>query len=59
VSFEHVRDEAQRKKLNEVGTNFDLSDEQVDLLIAAARQVLRESPDFQSFLERNRRRVGR
>ena len=59
VSFDHMPDEAQRKKLNEVGTNFDLSDEQVDLLIGAARQILRESPDFQSFLERNRRRGGR
>ena len=39
VSFEHVRDEAQRKKLNQVGTNFHISDEQVDLLIAAARQM--------------------
>jgi NTE family protein len=59
VSFDQVRDDAQREKLNQVGTNFDLGDEQVDLLIAAARQVLRESPDFQAFLERNRRRGGR
>jgi NTE family protein len=58
VSFEHARDAAQRKKLNQVGTNFHISDEQVDLLIAAARQILRESPDFQSFLERNRRGGG-
>jgi len=56
VSFDHMPDEAQRKKLNEVGTSFHLSDEQVDLLIAAGRQILRESPDFQSFLERNRSR---
>jgi NTE family protein len=43
VSFEQVRDDAQRKKLEDVGTNFDLSDEQVDLLITAAREILRES----------------
>ena len=59
VSFEHSRDDAQRKKLNEVRTSFHISDEQVDLLIAAARQVLRESPDFQSFLKRNRSHGGR
>jgi NTE family protein len=59
VSFDHMPDEAKRKKLNEVGTNFHISDEQVDLLIDAGRQILRESPDFQSFLGRNRRRAGR
>jgi NTE family protein len=59
VSFEQVRDEAQQKKLNEVGTSFALGDEQVGLLIAAARQILRESPGFQSFLKRNRSRGGR
>jgi NTE family protein len=58
VSFEQVRDDAQREKLNEVATNFDLSDDQVDLLIAAARQLVRESPEFQSFLERNRNRAA-
>ena len=59
VSFDGMPDEAKREKLNDVGTNFHISDEQVDLLIGAARQILRESPDFQSFLERNRRRAGR
>jgi NTE family protein len=59
VSFSHVKDDEQREKLNQVGTNFHISDEQVDLLVDSARQVLRESPEFQSFLERNRRRGGR
>ena len=59
VSFDGMPDEARREKLNEVGTNFHISDEQVDLLIDAGRQILRESPDFQSFLERNRSRAGR
>ena len=31
---------------------FDLSDEEIDHLIAAARKVLRESPEFQAFLKR-------
>ena len=39
---------------NSIGTNFDLSDEQVDRLIAAARQVLRESTEFQAFIDRSR-----
>ena len=32
---------------------FDLNDEQVDHLISAADQVLRESREFKEFLERN------
>lgn len=55
VSFDGMPDEARREKLNDVGTNFHISDEQVDLLIDASRQILRESPDFQTFIERNRR----
>jgi NTE family protein len=53
VSFESVRDDAERQSLNNIGTNFHLKDEQVDLLISAARKVLLESPEFQAFLERN------
>jgi NTE family protein len=52
VSFEEVKDEKQRAYLNDVGTNFSLKDKQVDALIAGARQVLRESPEFQAFLAR-------
>ena len=53
VSFESVRDDAERHFLNNIGTNFDLNDEQVDRLISAAGQVLRESREFKEFLERN------
>jgi hypothetical protein len=53
VSFESVRDDAERQSLNNIGTNFHLKDEQVDLLISAAGKVLHESPEFQAFLERN------
>jgi NTE family protein len=42
VSFDQVRDDSERDFLNSIGTNFDLSDEQVDRLIAAARKLLRE-----------------
>ena len=52
VSFNAVRDAEQRRALNEIGTNFDLGDEDVDLLITTAGQVVRESAEFQSFLQR-------
>ena len=54
VGFDAVKDDDEREFLNAIGTNFDLSDEQVDHLIAAARNVLRESEDFQDFIKLNR-----
>ena len=54
VSFNHVKDDDERNFLNGIGTNFNLSDEQVDRLIAAARKILRESEDFQAFIKLNR-----
>ena len=51
VSFEAVQDAAERKYLNTIGTNFNLSDKQVDHLIAAARKVLHESREFKAFLD--------
>ncbi len=56
VSIDVVRDKAERDYLNTIGTSFDLSDEEVDRLIAAARKVLRESPEFQTFLKRTQGR---
>jgi NTE family protein len=50
VSFDAVQDEADREALNQIGTNFSLSDEEVDRLIAAGRSVLRASPQFQESL---------
>ena len=52
VSFNVVRDEDQRQALNNIGTNFHLDDDAVDLLIKAAGEVLRESSEFQAFLKR-------
>jgi NTE family protein len=54
VSFNQVRDDSERDFLNSIGTNFDLSDEQVDRLIAAARKVLRESTELKAFIESSR-----
>lgn len=50
VSINQVRDDDEREFLNGIGTNFDLKDDEVDRLIAAARKVLRESKEFQAFL---------
>ena len=36
--------------LNSIPTSFDLSDEQVDKLIATGRELLRNNPDFQRLL---------
>lgn len=57
VSFAGVHNDDDRNRLEEIGTNFSLSDEQVDLLIASARQVLRQSSTFQDFLKVNSRQV--
>ncbi len=54
VSFDQVHDDGERDFLNGIGTNFDLNDEQVDRLIEAARKVLRESKELQSFLKLSR-----
>ena len=52
VSFNAVHDADQRQALNDIGTNFDLKDEEVDLLISTADEVLRASPEFRTFLDR-------
>ena len=53
VSFSSVADDEERKFLNNIGTNFHLSDKEVDHLIAAARRILRDAPEFKAFLEYN------
>lgn len=58
VSFDEVKDETERQLLNNIGTSFHLKDEEVDHLIAAAGKVLRESPEFQTFLALNKAGVG-
>ncbi len=50
VSFDAVRDEARRHALNQIGTNFSLDDEEVDLLIEAGSSLLRSSPGFQELV---------
>ena len=52
VSFNQVHDKDQRQVLNNIGTNFDLKGDEVDLLIKSAGEVLRGDPEFQAFLKR-------
>jgi len=55
VSIDAVRDDAEHNFLNTIGTNFDLSGEEVRL-ISAARKVLHKSPEFKAFLKRTQGR---
>ena len=50
VTFDMLEDEAERRDLNRIPSNFALSDEQVDRLRAAGRKLLRESPEFRRLL---------
>ncbi|MBN8548849.1 MAG: patatin-like phospholipase family protein [Deltaproteobacteria bacterium] len=51
VDFDKVNDPAERLFLNEIGTNFDLNDKQVDQLISSAGMLLRGSKELQAFLK--------
>lgn len=59
VRFAGVPDENDRNRLYNIGTNFNLSDEEVDILISSARQALRDSEEFQDFLSENRQIMER
>ena len=50
VSLARVIDPDERRYLRRIETSFNLSDEKVDRLIRAARQVLRESPNLSGAL---------
>ena len=50
ISFDAVKDPAERERLMNLPTSFALPAEDVDLLRAAAAQLLRESADYQSLL---------
>jgi NTE family protein len=54
VSFNQVKNDDERNRLNEIGTNFNLNDDEVDLLISSARKVVLQSPALQAFLAENR-----
>jgi NTE family protein len=60
IDFREVQDPDRRRFLNQTPTNFNLSDEQVDRLIEAGGELLRNNPEFQrllSDLEADRRQT--
>ncbi|MEP6389437.1 MAG: patatin-like phospholipase family protein [Halioglobus sp.] len=50
LNFSSVKDPQQRAFFNTVPTSFDLSDEQVDRLIEAGGELLRENPEYRRLL---------
>jgi NTE family protein len=50
LGFEDIEDPEERKFFQSLPTSFSLPDTTVDRLIAVARRLLRESPDYQAFL---------
>jgi len=50
ISFRDIQQPETRSFLNKIPTSFSLSDEQVDRLIAAGRELLRNNTDFQQLL---------
>ena len=50
MGIQDVRQPEMLNYLNTIPTNFSLSDEQVDRLIAVGRQLLRNNPDYKRFL---------
>jgi NTE family protein len=50
LGIEDIRQPAEQHYLNHIPTSFSLSDEQVDRLIKAGRELLRNNPDYKRFL---------
>ena len=50
ISFRDIQQPERQVFFNRIPTSFSLSDEQVDELIEAGRELLRKNPDFQQFL---------
>jgi NTE family protein len=51
VSFQALKDKAERHYLNHLPTSFSLPSEAVDRLRAAAGKIILDSPDFQEMLK--------
>jgi len=51
VSFQALKDDAEREFLNAQPTSFVLTDEAVDRLRAAAGKIIMDSPEFQRLLK--------
>jgi NTE family protein len=51
VQFDDVKDQQEKDFLNAISTSFSLKDDQVDALIKAGRELLRNNPTFQQILK--------
>ena len=59
LSFERVKDAAERTYLDRVPTAFTLSTEQIERLRKAARGLVEESPELRTFLEQSAKSARR
>ena len=50
IGFRDIQHPEQRRFFNNVPTSFSLTDEQVEKVIAAGRELLRSNPDYQRFV---------
>jgi len=57
VTFDHIRLDDASSILNNMPTSLELSNNEVDQLIAAARLILRHEPNFKAFKEENQGRL--
>jgi NTE family protein len=53
VSFESIKTQTLKSYFNNLPTSLELSDHEVDMLIGAGRELLRNEPRFKHFLEAN------
>jgi NTE family protein len=54
VSFSSVKSRHEKDFFNSLPTSLELRDAEVDQLIRAGRELLRQNPDYQAFLRANR-----
>jgi NTE family protein len=54
LTFDQVKDQSLRAKLEQIPTAYVLPQDQVDLLVKTAGQLLRNHPQFKGFLDRVR-----
>lgn len=51
LSFDHIKDPKIRKRLKDLGTNYHLAADEVDLLKRAARELLRDSAQYRELVD--------
>jgi NTE family protein len=51
LDFDDIADTDRRRYFHGMATSFALPSEEVDSLIAAGRELLRDSPEFRRFVE--------